>query len=339
MVTELPRHTDNDRTADAKQRIYDAYDLRTEGRIVAPLRSSVTDNTGAINFTPIYGSQGDRQVTASQEQPQPITHDYVVGRNQSLWSVARNSLIHEQQLSAQPEHYRRGRHHRNHGPHVDGEQVWHRIKEIVDLNQVQHPELRANPYMLPRGMHITMPGAPELPVTEARPTRPADWRDSRQDNTDRMPIEDGGHLVNAIRREAAHQAHRIGTVGDCARGPRQTLEHFGIKIAPMSAVRQGQMLEQSGLFDKVTSGEVQPGDYGYRHWSARTIRHRGLGDLGDSFIVTDCNRQSWQAANDHMFVVPPAGGYYAPGITFLRPNAKFYAAYEHYKQTGQFTRL
>jgi hypothetical protein len=107
----------------------------------------------------------------------------------------------------------------------------------------------------------------------------------------------------------------------------------------MSAVSQGQLLENSGLFDRVPADQVQPGDYGYRHWSTSTIKRRGLGDLGDSFIVTDCNKRGLQAANDHMFTVPPGGGYYAPGITFLRPNAKFYAAYEHYKETGQKTHL
>jgi hypothetical protein len=154
---------------------------------------------------------------------------------------------------------------------------------------------------------------------------------------------DNGHLANALKTEAAHQAKDIyqatHKTGDCARGPRQTLEHFGIKLQPMGAVAQGQLLEKSGLFDKVPANEVQAGDYGYRHWSAHTIKRRGLGDLGDSFIVTNCSRQGWEAANDHMFQVPPAGGYYAPGISFLRPNAKFYAAYDHYKQTGQMTRL
>ena len=150
------------------------------------------------------------------------------------------------------------------------------------------------------------------------------------------PVADN-KLSHALKTEACHQADHIGTVGDCARGPRQTMAKFGIKLDPQSAVSQGQLLEGSGFFDKVKESDVQPGDYGYRHWSDATKRRRGVGDLGDSFIVTDCNRGGMLAANDHKFHVPPGGGYYAKEITFLRPNAKFYAAYEHYKETGEMT--
>lgn len=280
----------------------------------------------------LQGRQGVKEIAGTQASSQPqrqeAVHDYVVGRNDNLWSIARKSVIQDQ-IADDRENHRHRKHHR-----VDGEQVWQRIREIVDLNREQHPELRSNPYFVPRNMHLTLPGAAST----------QNYYDSHQRARNHYPnsagpIDDGGDLAHALKTEASRQAHRIGTVGDCARGPRQTFERFGIKLTPMSAVRQGELLERSGMFDRVSASDVQEGDYGYRHWSKATIRRRGLGDLGDSFIVTGGRCNALQAANDHHFVVPHGGGYYAKEIYFLRPNANFYAAYEHYKQTGQFTRL
>ncbi|MBS1996102.1 MAG: hypothetical protein JSS86_07320 [Cyanobacteria bacterium SZAS LIN-2] len=301
-------------------------------------QASATDSTGALQFSPIkgYDTKPAARVEAVAAAPAAPaeTHDYIVKRNDNLWNIARESLTHGD------------RHVR-----VDGEQVWQRIREIVDASKAAHPEIRKNPFFITKGEHLVIPGAADAPAApvpsggsrrgHGSSTAAADSRHPERGDASASsaPIADGGHLAHAIKTEAHRQARKIDTVGDCARGPRQTLEQFGIKMRPMPAVAQGQLMEKSGLFDVVRPEDVQPGDYGYRHWSARTIRRRGLGDLGDSFIVTDCNKKGWQAANDHMFTVPPAGGYYRPGIVFLRPNAKFYAAYQHYKETGEKTHL
>jgi hypothetical protein len=323
------------------------------GRQVAGPTGGVTDASGKVNFPNIFNGTGQGQPTsdATAAAPaQPTTHDYTVKRNDNLWNIAKQSLTH-------------GDRH----VHVNGEQVWQRIREIVDLNHTNEPGLRPNPFFIWKGEHLHIPGAADAPgvVPQPRPEHVAGGAHGHRhragtapgseqgphgstpaapDGTvgrtpEPTPVADGGHLANALKGEAAQQARHIDTVGDCARGPRQTLAHFGLVLRPMSAVNQGRVLENSGMFDRVDPKDVKPGDYGYRHWSKATINRRGLGDLGDSFIVTNCTRNGWQAANDHMFTVPPGGGYYAPGITFLRPNAKFYAAYENYKKTGQATRI
>jgi hypothetical protein len=292
----------------------------------------VTDSSGAVHFPPVHDV---RDPAGAAAPAQSDTHDYHVHQNDSLWKIAKTSLTHG---------------HRH--VHVTGEEVWSRIHDIVELNKAEHKELIDNPFYVWKGEHLTIPGAPGAPEVQvahhgrregsavARSgTAPAASDSPITPRADATPVADGGHLASALKGEAAHQAHRIGTIGDCARGPRQTLEHFGISLRPMAAVKQGELLERSGMFDRVPASEAKEGDYGYRHWSAHTIKRRGLGDLGDSFIVTNCSTRGLQAANDHMFTVPPGGGYYAPGITFLRPNAKFYAAYQHYQQTGEKTHL
>jgi|GEM_PF-4385508 len=321
-----------------------ALDLHLQNRItsITADRSNVTDSSGAVQFAPLYGnnaSRGDR-VTVAQaappEQAQSQSHEYIVKRGDNMWNIARDSITHGD---------RRQR--------VDGEAVWARIRDIVDATKALHPEIRKNPFYIYKGEHLVIPGMAGTADTNVAP--PSDRRghagQSGQGSADRHqrgrdaapgpsnPVTDGGHLAHALKTEAAKQARHIDTTGDCARGPRQTMAKFGIIHRPMSAVSQGELLERSGMFDRVSSADVQPGDYGYRHWSPHTIKRRGLGDLGDSFIVTDCNKKGWQAANDHMFTVPPAGGYYRPGIVFLRPNAKFYAAYKHFQETGEKTHL
>ncbi len=199
----------------------------------------------------------------------------------------------------------------------------------------------------PSGAADASSAAGALPQGEAASNAPAGRAEPpRSDDGGRLVRAIGqlghdiaGGLGRALSGQANIEASKLQTVGDCAHGPRKTLEHFGIQISPMPATQQGRILENSGLFARVDPSQVQPGDYGYRHWSAATIRKRGMGDLGDSFIVTGGNKNGLSAANDHFFTVPPGGGYYAPGITFLRPNERFYQAYEHYLQTGERTKL
>jgi lysophospholipase L1-like esterase/muramidase (phage lysozyme) len=126
---------------------------------------------------------------------------------------------------------------------------------------------------------------------------------------------------------ATQKAREIGTVGDCARGPRLVFRDLGYHLPRAVATVQGRMLEESGLFDVVPAWQARAGDYGYRHWSPETIMAKGGIDKGDSFIVRgrDSNG-SVLGANDHLFTVPPDGGYYV-GLTYLRPNEKFYQLY------------
>jgi hypothetical protein len=124
---------------------------------------------------------------------------------------------------------------------------------------------------------------------------------------------------------AHRMASKIGTVGDCARGPRQTFDLLGFHLPRAIATTQGRMLEQSGLFREVS--DPRPGDYGYRHWNAQVTRAHGGVDKGDSFIVTGVDRNGrLTGANDHHFVVPPDGGRYR-GLKFLRPTEEFFKIY------------
>jgi hypothetical protein len=99
-------------------------------------------------------------------------------------------------------------------------------------------------------------------------------------------------------------------------------------MAGMPAVKQGEFLEGTGLFRKVSWDEARPGDYGYRHWKHP---HRGV-DLGDAFIVAGRDQSGdilgANGANRRAFVVPPDGGRYR-GLTFLRPTEEFYRRYGH----------
>ncbi|MDR3614515.1 MAG: hypothetical protein P4L53_13215 [Candidatus Obscuribacterales bacterium] len=132
--------------------------------------------------------------------------------------------------------------------------------------------------------------------------------------------------VAAVERKMAQialsVAHRLGTVGDCAHGPRLTLDKFGYHLPPAVATEQGRMIRDSGLFDLVPANEIRPGDYGVRDWSRSIVRQHGS-DKGDSFIVTGIARNgSVLAANDHTFVVPADGGRYT-NLQYYRPNAEF----------------
>jgi hypothetical protein len=136
--------------------------------------------------------------------------------------------------------------------------------------------------------------------------------------------------VAAVERKMAqialNVAQRLGTIGDCAHGPRLTLDKFGYHLPPAVATEQGRMIRDSGLFDLVPASQVRPGDYGVRDWSRSIVRQHGT-DKGDSFIVTGIARNgAVLAANDHTFVVPADGGRYT-NLQYYRPNAEFIRRY------------
>ena len=147
---------------------------------------------------------------------------------------------------------------------------------------------------------------------------------------ERMDSGDGFYWSSTDRGQtiallAHNMASQIHTVGDCARGPRQTFDQLGFHLPRAVATSQGQMLEQSGLFREVS--DPRPGEYGYRHWNSQVTRAHGGVDKGDAFIVTGRdNNGHLIGANDHHFVVPPDGGRYR-GLKFLRPTEEFYQLY------------
>jgi hypothetical protein len=125
-------------------------------------------------------------------------------------------------------------------------------------------------------------------------------------------------------------ASHIGTVGDCARGPRLTFGHYGLRLPPVVATKQGELIESTGLFQEVSRADVKPGDYCYRHWTSRVIRAHGGVDEGDAFIVSAVGRRGeLYGSNDHHFVVPGDGGRYRD-TKFLRPTAEFFRRYGAY---------
>lgn len=134
-------------------------------------------------------------------------------------------------------------------------------------------------------------------------------------------------LQHTIAMLANKNADKIKTTGDCARGPRLTFKELGLDLPEVIATVQGNILENTHLFKKVSREDVQPGDYGYRHWSEWVKRAHGGVDKGDSFIVASIGRNGeLVGANDHHFIVPEDGGRYRD-TTFLRPTAAFYARY------------
>jgi hypothetical protein len=133
--------------------------------------------------------------------------------------------------------------------------------------------------------------------------------------------------MHTIASLAVKNADRIRTIGNCALGPRLTFKALGLDLPEVYATEQGAILQNSPLFKVVSREDVQPGDYGYRHWSNSVKKaHHGV-DKGDSFIVANVERNGTLiGANDHHFVVPGDGGRYRD-TTFLRPTAAFYARY------------
>lgn len=129
-----------------------------------------------------------------------------------------------------------------------------------------------------------------------------------------------------LAKAALDMSRHIGTVGDCARGPRQTLDQFGFHLKPMIATEQGKVIQASGLFREVSRAEARPGDYFVRDWNQRVIAQHGGVNKGDSGFIYAKNGNSLMAANDHNQVFPEDGGRYR-NTKFLRPTAEFWARY------------
>jgi hypothetical protein len=134
-------------------------------------------------------------------------------------------------------------------------------------------------------------------------------------------------LGNGLAHIATNVAHQLGTIGDCAHGPRLALGKLGYHLPPAVATEQGRMIRNSGLFDEVPRSQVRPGDYGVRDWNSHVIREHGGVNKGDSFIVTSVDRHGHlYGANDRTFAVPADGGRYR-NLRFYRPNAEFLRRY------------
>jgi hypothetical protein len=130
-------------------------------------------------------------------------------------------------------------------------------------------------------------------------------------------------LSQHLASSAARIAGQLGTVGNCALGPRLAFDKFGYHLPQVNATEQGRIIEQSGLFSEVARSQVRPGDYAYRHWSNRVIRQHGGIDKGDAFIVAQIGRRGeLYGANDHNFVVPEDGNRYTD-TKYFRPNEEF----------------
>ncbi len=177
----------------------------------------------------------------------------------------------------------------------------------------------------------------DQPEDKGRP-RPLAFKPGPEGDPDTInfdPTNKDGDASPLIRQQMAQRAYEYmqanpSTVGrhgfgNCSRIARQMYHDFGLNLdGPtgdgMSGVHQGQYLESTGLFRRVSKEDAGPGDYVYRHWASRP------GDLGDSCIVTGRDQRgnvyAVSGAVRHPFVVNTHNGYYTPEI-YLRPTAKY----------------
>jgi hypothetical protein len=142
-------------------------------------------------------------------------------------------------------------------------------------------------------------------------------------NLDSQTDEELKRLGQDLAEYADEEATRLGTMGDCAHGPRLAFARAGLVFSPAVATEQGEAVRNSGMFDEVTREQVRPGDYGVRNWSASVVSDNKGIDKGDSFIVTKIDSDGRvEAANDHHFTVPEDGERYR-NLRFYRLNENF----------------
>lgn len=254
-------------------------------------------------YLPPFALSDHHRLWGHQQRYHPYGHEYV-GRR------------HHTPHPHHPDHPYHGRHHdyQNHQPYDHDHR--HRRRHGENLDHYRHPSHEQR-----KRIQSHFSGERGQGGLHRSPDR-------RTDHSQDQPLipklaSDVGHFIANV----AHQvASKLGTVGDCAKGPRKTFEALGWNLPPMVATEQGRTVESSGLFDRVNPADVRPGDYGYRHWNAHVTAKHGI-DKGDSFIVHAVGRNGQiYGSNDHHFAVPPDGGRYRD-LKFFRPNAKFFELY------------
>ncbi len=298
------------------------------------------------NIWRVNGSDSNTQ-DFRPEKAAKSGHEHVVTNSDTLWRIAKESLTAN-------------------GDSASNTQISKRIQSIIKANAEEHPRLVRNPHSIPPGMKLHIPDndgpqqpgrasqrreQSERPAAERRegPERrerrePGDREkpaakdkglDDTSDNAANAANEgDGGRLARAMKQfghdlaDAAKRiANRLGTIGDCAKGPRLTFKELGFHLPPAIATEQGRMLKESGLFHEVPRDEVRPGDYGVRDWNRHVTKRHGGINKGDSFIVTAVSADgSLRGANDHTFNVPEDGGRYR-NLRFMRPTPEFFRRY------------
>lgn len=321
---------------------------------------------GALDIPNIWKVNGNDRTTHDFRPDKAAKggHDHVVSNSDTLWRIAKDSLTangdhaSNTQISKRiqsiikanhEEHPRLGRNPHSlapgmklHIPDHDGPQqpgrAPHRNERSDHSDRGErhggHRQYRTQR----RDQSNTEHGDGEKPA-ERQPRA----RDRQRPEGDRLPDNrtdkganegDGGSLAKAMKQfgndladVAERIARRLGTIGDCAKGPRLTLGETGFHLPPAIATEQGRMLKESGLFHEVPREEVRRGDYGVRDWNHRVTKRHGGVNKGDSFIVTAVSADgSLKGANDHNFHVPEDGGRYR-NLRFLRPTPEFYRRY------------
>ncbi|CAN5463840.1 hypothetical protein BH11CYA1_BH11CYA1_00970 [soil metagenome] len=298
---------------------------------------------GALDIPNIWKiDSSDKSRDFSPEKPVKTGHDHVVTNKDTLWRIAKESL-------------------QANGDSTSNTHISKRIQSIIKANSEEHPRLARNPHPLPPGMKLHVPDQDGQNIEHRRHEKAVKpERAERTERTDRFEDKprakdrqragrdrhsedsndssanegDGGRLAKAMKQfghdlaDAAKRiAEKLGTIGDCAKGPRLTFKELGFHLPPAVATEQGRMLKESGLFHEVPRDEVRPGDYGVRDWNHRVTKRHGGVNKGDSFIVTAVSAHgALRGANDHTFNVPEDGGRYR-NLKFMRPTPEFYKRY------------
>ncbi|MFA6210464.1 MAG: hypothetical protein WCT03_23915 [Candidatus Obscuribacterales bacterium] len=302
----------------------------------------IKDSLDIPNIWKINGNRSDSFKDNQDTRPEKASksgQEHVVTNSDTLWRIAKESLNAG-------------------GESASNTQIAKRIQSIIKANSEEHPRLARNPHSLAPGMKLHVPDQDghqesakasrrsqraEVPERRERDNsedqrRPKErqraGRDKPADETSEHANEgDGGKLAKAMKKfghdladAAIRIAERLGTIGDCAKGPRLTFKGIGFELPPAIATVQGRMLKESGLFHEVPRDEVRPGDYGVRDWNHRVAKRHGV-NKGDSFIVTAVSADgALRGANDHTFNVPEDGGRYR-NLRFMRPTPEFYRRY------------
>ncbi len=321
---------------------------------------------GALDIPNIWKINGNDGITQDFRPDKAAKggHDHVVSNSDTLWRIAKDSLTangdhaSNTQISKRiqsiikanhEEHPRLGRNPHSlapgmklHIPDHDGPQQPGRASHRNERNDHSdrgerhggHRQYRTHR----RDQSSAEHGDGEKPAERqprARDRQRPEGDRPAGDRTDKGANEgDGGSLAKAMKQfgndladVAERIARRLGTIGDCAKGPRLTLGETGFHLPPAIATEQGRMLKESGLFHEVPREEVRRGDYGVRDWNHRVTKRHGGVNKGDSFIVTAVSADgSLKGANDHNFHVPEDGGRYR-NLRFLRPTPEFYRRY------------